>query len=285
MSTSTVPCPICKQPAAFAGTAPLKTRGEPVQTQFYRCRACDFFYRELTEESFMENNEVAHYSNLDFADFYRNQRFEYFNLLIDLIQKRMRVGKDDGGERRPRMLDVGCAYGHLVEVANDRGFDAVGVEINAGNREHARSNGVTVEDSLDKFEGEFDVVTIIDALYYVMDPVPFLKEIFERLRPGGFVLARVTNRNLEARWRCFRSESADLRIFVDHTSGYSPRAMRRLLRASGYIDAKVLSESGRAKELSKKSKRIYRQTGFLAALTFDKIILTPGLYGLGYKPL
>lgn len=284
MSTSTPTCPICKNPSTFVGTAPLKTLGDPVETRFFRCHACDFFHRELSEEIFLENNDVAHYSNLDFADFYRDQRRGYFHLLIDLIQRKMRSVHGDV-RNQPRLLDVGCAYGHFLEVASERGFDAVGIEINERNRVYARSNGLTVEESFDQLDGEFDVVTIIDTLYYVSDPIPFLALILERMRPGALIIARVTNRNFEARWRCFRTKSADLKLFVDHTTAYSPRSMRRLLCASGFTGVKVLSESGRGKDLKKKAKRIYQQTRVLASLSFEKIILTPGFYGVGYKSI
>lgn len=282
MSASIPPCPICKKPSTFVGTAPLKGLGDPVETRFFRCSACDLFHRELSEEIFLENNDVAHYSNLDFADFYRDQRRDYFHLLIDLVQRKMRSVHGDAKDRL-RLLDVGCAFGHLLKVAGDRGLDAVGIEINERNRVYARSKGLAVEESFDQLDGEFDVVTIIDALYYVLDPIQFLAEIQERMRPGGLLIARVTNRNLEARWRCFRTKSANLKLFVDHTTAYSPRSMRRVLRASGFTGVKVQSESGRGKDIKKKSKRIYRHTGALAALSFDKIILTPGFYGIGYK--
>lgn len=285
MTESTLQCPICGGDSRFAGKAFLKTDKDQskIETRFFWCSSCDLFHRELTHELLMTNNEVAHYSNLDHEKHFKDIRMGYFDVLVDLFEDLIRRRPCGEVGESPRMLDVGCAYGHLIERAQERGFQGAGVEINEGNVEFARSQGLDVHTTLDKVDGQFDVIAMIDALYYVPDPVAFMEELRQRLRPGGVVVARVTNRNFEARMRCRRDSEADLSFFLDHTVGFSPRSMRKVLEGSNYKKVRVRSESGRGKVLKKRSRRIYGMTSALATVTFDKVILTPGFYGIGYR--
>ncbi len=112
------------------------------------------------------------------------------------------------------LLDVGAAAGLLVREAGGLGIDSVGVEPSHSLATAARSSGAEV------FQGtlphpalarrDFDIVTCIDVVEHVADPVGLLKDAVRTLAPSG-ILAIVTPdvgslaaRLLGARWWHFR---------------------------------------------------------------------------------
>jgi len=94
-----------------------------------------------------------------------------------------------GGGRR--LLDVGAYVGVFVECAKNRGWDAVGIEPSAW------ASGVARQASLEVVQGDldsapflpasFDAVTMWDVIEHLEDPRRTLGQMFELLRPGGWV--------------------------------------------------------------------------------------------------
>lgn len=147
-----------------------------------------------------------------------------------------------------RLLDLGCALGFSVGVARELGFEAYGLDRNVSAVETARREfGDRVHaGALDEgaFAGlRFDVVTLIDVLEHMADPVASLKTLRERLSEGG-VLAAVlpdtasrVRRILGRRWPHYAPEhlwywsSANLPVFLE-AQGFRVLALRTGLRKS-----------------------------------------------------
>jgi len=98
----------------------------------------------------------------------------------------------DGGAR---LLDVGCGTGsHLARFAA-RGFEVTGVDGSRAMLEQARkpelAGALHQADvrALPFPSGKFDVVTSIEVLRYLADPMPCLREMSRVLRPGGICVA------------------------------------------------------------------------------------------------
>src|SRR5262249_48215590 len=100
----------------------------------------------------------------------------------------------------PKLLDVGCALGFMLDEATQAGWDAQGVESSqfAGQyaRERTGCNGFagTLQDA--KFpDGSFDVLTLMDVIEHVPEPAQLLGEVFRVLRPGGVIYIVTPNFN------------------------------------------------------------------------------------------
>jgi len=98
------------------------------------------------------------------------------------------TGEPDG---RP-LLDVGAYTGVFVEIADQHGWNAWGLEPSSWAVEQARSRGLhmvqgTLE-TADLPEGYFDVVTMWDVIEHLTDPKGALLQARRLLRPNGLLV-------------------------------------------------------------------------------------------------
>lgn len=100
-----------------------------------------------------------------------------------------------------RVLEAGCASGHVSERLSEQGCTVVGVEIEAGIVEPAMQwlervvIGNIEEESLwDQLEGEyFDAILFGDVLEHLKDPLYTLRESAKHLAPSGTVVISAPN--------------------------------------------------------------------------------------------
>ena len=108
------------------------------------------------------------------------------------------------------LLDIGAASGLLVAAAQTSGLDAVGVEPSATLAARARADGLDVHTGvlpLSELAGRrFDIVTLVDVVEHVADPVRLLRSARDHVADDGAVLvvtpdaASVAARALGKRW-------------------------------------------------------------------------------------
>ena len=92
---------------------------------------------------------------------------------------------------RGKFLDVGCCMGFLVNEADNRGFDAYGIDLNAEdiNKGKERYDINLKKDFLEKFQQyDFDVITSFNVLEHVSDPIKMLLEKKKRLKGDGIIV-------------------------------------------------------------------------------------------------
>lgn len=130
-----------------------------------------------------------------------------------------------------RLLDVGCATGFLLEAAEERGFEAYGLDLNAEAVDFSRRRfGERVQRGAleeDRFSGlRFDVVTLVDVFEHVLDPEALLAAARERLAAGGVLVAVMPNaaswvrRLLRGRWPHYA---------LEHLFYWTPHSLERFL--------------------------------------------------------
>lgn len=91
-----------------------------------------------------------------------------------------------------RWLDIGCAYGYLVQESRLKGFDAYGIDISsfalgqsAGSRQYLLE---TLAECAPFRDSTFDVVSIFDVIEHLHSPELAIAEISRLLKPGGLCI-------------------------------------------------------------------------------------------------
>jgi SAM-dependent methyltransferase len=131
---------------------------------------------------------------------------------------------------RRRLLDVGCGYGWSLDAAAQAGLEAYGVEASAEARRQAGARHEVRPDVRDYGDGTFDVVTLVDVVEHVRDPVRLLQAAAQALAPGGaLVLVTPDLSSLSARllrgWWPY--------VIPEHLVYFDRRTIRRALGRAG----------------------------------------------------
>lgn len=98
------------------------------------------------------------------------------------------------------LLDVGCATGSFLSLAQAKGWQCRGVEVSAFAAAQARER-TGCEIFCGKLEdapfgaGTFDVITMWDLLEHLPDPVQGLEKARRLLKPSGLLLVNTPNEN------------------------------------------------------------------------------------------
>jgi SAM-dependent methyltransferase len=80
--------------------------------------------------------------------------------------------------------------------------------------------------------GSFDLITMIHVLEHIVDPVPFLTALLEKLNPGGMLLVEVPNH---------LQNPVEL-LTVDHCTHFSPTSLSHVVEQSGYQTTVVATD-------------------------------------------
>jgi SAM-dependent methyltransferase len=150
-----------------------------------------------------------------------------------------------------RLLDVGCGAGSLLQAAHDNGWDAQGIDVSASAVSYVRNLGFEVfHGELSEAQlanGQFDVITAVEILEHLFDPVATVNEIRRLLRPGGlFWLTTPNCRSLAARlmglgWRVVSPP--------EHLQLFSAEGLRTLLFRAGFTEVQLKTSGGNPLEL------------------------------------
>jgi 2-polyprenyl-3-methyl-5-hydroxy-6-metoxy-1,4-benzoquinol methylase len=123
---------------------------------------------------------VGNYGNL--------REFPHWEEMLKVIQK-----SKSGG----RLLDVGCAYGLLVNAAS-KCFESYGIDISRfavnKSKEYCKESISRASAVNLPFKDEsFDVITLVDTLEHIPNFDDCLKDIVRVLRKGGILLLQLPN--------------------------------------------------------------------------------------------
>jgi 2-polyprenyl-3-methyl-5-hydroxy-6-metoxy-1,4-benzoquinol methylase len=102
------------------------------------------------------------------------------------------------GDRRGRMLDVGCGVGYYLRAARERGWSVAGVDLDKAAVDIACRHGIDVRwelaEEMSFSNDEFDVVTLFNVIEHLPAPRMTLQAVRRVLKPGGlFVLETPTD--------------------------------------------------------------------------------------------
>jgi SAM-dependent methyltransferase len=140
-----------------------------------------------------------------------------------------------------KVLDFGCGNGGLVRFLLQRGYDTYGFDTGVW-AEKARASGLPVlsDRELGQHEGSFDVITMIEVIEHLVDPMSELRRLRRLLKPGGLLLILTGNAERAPRdflsWAYVRPEI--------HVSYFTPQALTIALTAADFAAVPLQHASG-----------------------------------------
>ena len=102
------------------------------------------------------------------------------------------------------ILDIGCAGGEFIYVANENGFNVSGFDIseNAAQTAYRLTGNMIYTNSLETLISKnirFDILALWEVIEHVIDPGDFLEQCKQLLKPYGFIALSTPNqRNYHA---------------------------------------------------------------------------------------
>jgi 2-polyprenyl-3-methyl-5-hydroxy-6-metoxy-1,4-benzoquinol methylase len=199
----------------------------------YRCGTCDlrFVYPlpNSLENIYGEDYFAGAEDGFGYVDYDADKQpmVGAFKKYLQLI-RRLRPGSKT-------LFDVGAATGFFLDVARQDGFDVSGVEISEYAAQKAREKGISVEtgllDTVDS-SNAYDVITMLDLIEHVTDPLEILKKAHALLAPNGLIVINTPDAGslyasmMGCRWH--------LIVPPEHLYYFNRKNIARILEQAGF---------------------------------------------------
>lgn len=250
MSAPDAPCRICGEATAAAGTKASSFSGRTYELR--QCGACRFAFVSnpwtdygaiYTDEYYAGRGADPHVDYVHETT-HRDttvRRYEWRGILAAvsaLMQTRRESGAPGAAAGQPgldagtKWLDYGCGNGGLVRFAAEAGHAEVFGYDTGATADSARRSGLQILDDrqLDEAEGTFDLITAIEVIEHVPDPLALLTAMRRLLKPGGLLFLTTGNA------RPYRDRLLSWSYVLPdvHVSFFEPDTLARAMERTGF---------------------------------------------------
>jgi SAM-dependent methyltransferase len=207
----------------------------PASFQLSRCESCSFIsvinpcldFARLYDQKYYQGKGADPYVDYEFELEHPDRtvrRYEWRG--IHEIVRQLAPNPASA-----RWLDYGCGNGGLVRYLRSKNVDAVGFdEGSIVNAARAHSIPIKRPDEIESEAGQYSIVTMIEVIEHIPDPVPLLRKVRGLLKPGGLLFLTTGNAAPH------RTDFLNWRYVVPdiHVSFFDPDNMMLALAASGF---------------------------------------------------
>ncbi len=191
-------CPICQ---ADQATPFYAKHGYTIVA----CTACHMRYvspMPTPEEIAAHYQKVEYFAGeseqgyLSYADM-KKALLPHFQRRLQIIEAQL--------PQRGKILDVGCAAGYFLEQARQRGWQISGIELSQAMARSAEDLlQVPIQTSLTAVpDRDFGAITLWEVIEHLPDPIGTLRQLRDRLRPGGVIMLSTPN---NGHWQALRAK-------------------------------------------------------------------------------
>lgn len=151
------------------------------------------------------------------------------------MKKKRKLLEKGTGMKKGNLLDLGCGIGTFVHEMKEQGWQATGIEPDAGARKIAKKlYDIDLSDSIDFYKlnpGSFDAITLWHVLEHVHDLIAYVRQLKTLLKEQGRIFIAVPNYT-----------SKDASVYKNfwaaydvprHLYHFSPRSLEVLLERNG----------------------------------------------------
>jgi len=139
-----------------------------------------------------------------------------------------------------KILEIGSGYGWFVEKMRDNGYSIDGTEINQDRiyfcqkRSGIRliNHNFLLEETPEPMLKAYDVICLFHVLEHIRNPIAFLNNIKECLKPAGTLLIEVPNFNDYNKKLSVAYN--DFTYMYEHLSYFTPESLMFLLNKAGF---------------------------------------------------
>ncbi len=218
--------------AAFRCTS----AGYGEHTQIVDCHECGHVYANPTWEP---DELLSAYSTVEDETYVdeREGRELTFRKHLDAVEAL--IGSGNGR----KLLDVGAYIGVFVEIAQQKGWDAIGIEPSAWAVAEAEARDLKVfPGTLDNpiiSENQYSLITLWDVIEHVEDPRAQLLKTYALLEEGGLIVVHTMDvksliaRLMRHRWPWYMAM---------HVHYFSKRSLARLVEECGFEVVQIKTE-------------------------------------------
>lgn len=222
--------------AAADGVSRLAPDGHK---HWLRCEGCGLY----TADPLPDCGDIAAYLDEKLERRIRDDRDDFSRTVFrifteELTQSHRRLRTIENRARGGRLLDVGAGWGVFVGAAQERGWDALGIDLCLYAAQLVREI-FKIELKQGAFEeadfpsAHFDVITMWEYLEHAIDPAAALQKAAHILKPGG--LLALSSPNTESLFnRSAFNRGEGQWDTPDHFHLFSRTNIEQLLRANNF---------------------------------------------------
>jgi SAM-dependent methyltransferase len=187
--------------------------------------------RVYQDPTYFQGGEAG-YSDTSYLDQETALRATFKCLLRNLVKRGL-----TGGD----LLEVGCGYGFLLDEARPYFRRRTGTEYSQEGAARARETGAEVfVGGIEQLPGDamFDLAVAIQVIEHIYEPVTFLDDLVQHVKPGGSVvlatpdIGGVLRKLMGRRWPSFK--------VPEHVVYFDFGTLQRLLAGAGLRDVRRL---------------------------------------------
>ncbi len=228
-----VECGACQHWASDrAGQVDFHLPHRDIKATVWRCAFCGTYIQDanLDDPAIRHHFDIASYTAPAMEANWRRLRTDFFKWIIKV--SRHHLGRPLSG---CHALDIGIAYGIMMELLREEGAEAEGVEIVTALQAAVRSRGFIVHDRIEQAsDHRQDLVFAIDSFYYLNDPSRSLTAIRSLMAPDGVLAMRLANRAWYFDFVRKLGQEVAAKRFGDLKYFYTERGARLLLARAGF---------------------------------------------------
>lgn len=202
----------------------------------------EHYYSKL----YFQNSKGAYEIN------YSSEELKYFENSNEI--KSVIVNSILKSESSKRLLDIGCGEGFTMEHFDRKGWNVLGLDysIDGVKRHNPKIESKVIQgniyQSIEKliFEGsKFEVITILNVLEHVIDPIELLIEINKLLVQGGVLIITVPNDFSHLQKNLLEENKITREFWIqypDHLNYFGRESLIAICEKTGFKFTKCISD-------------------------------------------